>query len=49
MALQCAYVISILRCVVIVGEGSSRLSILLRGPPFSLFDMFFVARGGSRT
>ncbi len=33
----------------VVGEGSSRLGIFLGGPPFSLFDMFFMVGGGSRT
>jgi len=35
-----------LKCVVIVGEGSSRLNILSISSPLSLFDMFFVKGGG---
>jgi hypothetical protein len=34
MALWCAYVVFILRRVVAVGEGPSRLGVLSRGPPF---------------
>ncbi len=37
MVLQCAHVISILKCVVAIGEGSSRLGILSGDPPLSLF------------
>jgi hypothetical protein len=40
------YVISILRRVVAIGEGSSRLSVLSRGPAFSLFDMLLTTRRG---
>jgi hypothetical protein len=40
MVLQHAHVVSILICVITVGEGSSRLCILLGGFPFSLFDIF---------
>jgi hypothetical protein len=40
------HVISILRRVVAIGEGSSRLSVLSRGPPFSLFDMLLTTRKG---
>jgi len=49
VALEHAHVISILRRVVTVGEGSSRLGILSTGPPLSLFDMLLVTRGGSGT
>jgi hypothetical protein len=49
MALEHARVISILRRVVTVGEGSSRLGVLSTGPTLSLFDMLLVTRGGSRT
>jgi hypothetical protein len=31
--------VSILRWVVAIGEGFSRLSVLSRSPPLSLFDM----------
>jgi hypothetical protein len=40
---------SILRQAVVIGEGSSRLGILLDGPPLSLFDMLLVIGGGLRT
>ncbi len=49
MALQNAHANSILRHAIVVGEGSSRLSVLSRGPPLSLFDMFLATRGGSST
>jgi hypothetical protein len=49
MVLQCAHVISILKCVVAIGEGSSRLSILSGGPSLSLFDMLLATRGGLGT
>jgi hypothetical protein len=49
VTLQYAHVISILKCVVIIGEGSSKLGILLGGPPLSLFDMLFATRGGLGT
>jgi len=39
MVLQCAHAVSILKCVVAIGEGSSRLGILSGGPPLSLLDM----------
>jgi len=47
--LQCAQAVSILKCVVVVGDGYSRLGVLLSGPPFSLFDMFLVTQKGLRT
>ncbi len=47
--LQHVQVVSILKCVVVVVEGSSRLYILLGTPPLSLFDMLFATREGSRT
>jgi hypothetical protein len=34
-----------LKCVVVVGEGFSRLSILSRALPFSLFDMLLMTGG----
>jgi hypothetical protein len=49
MTLQCAKVISILRHVVTVGEGSSRLGTLSGGSPLSLFDMLLATGGGSGT
>jgi hypothetical protein len=39
MVLRHAHVVFILRCVVTIGEGFSRLGILSRSPPLSLFDM----------
>ncbi len=38
-------VVSILRSVIVVGEGSSTLGVLSRGPPLSLFDMLLATRG----
>jgi hypothetical protein len=35
-------VISILRCAIAIGEGSSRLGVLLTCSPLFLFDMFFM-------
>jgi hypothetical protein len=49
MMLQQAYVISILKQVVAIGKGSSKLGIFSRGPPFFLFDMLFMTGGRSRT
>jgi hypothetical protein len=43
MTLKCAQAISILRCVVVISEGSFRLNVLLRGP---LFEMLFTTKGG---
>ncbi len=46
MALYRAYAISILKHVVVIGEGLSKLSVLLGGPPIFVFDMFFaIGRG----
>jgi hypothetical protein len=47
--LQCIVAVSILRCAVVVGEGSSRLDVLSEGAPLSLFDMLRKTEGGSRT
>jgi hypothetical protein len=47
VTLQHAHVISILRCVVAIDEGSFRLGILSRVPPLSLFDMLIKTRGHS--
>jgi hypothetical protein len=47
MVLQCAHVVSILRRAIAIGEGFSRLGVLSRGPPLSLFDMFITIGGGS--
>ncbi len=49
LALHHAQIMFILKCVVVGGEGSSRLGILLKGLPFSLFDMFLATKGGSGT
>ncbi len=49
MMLQQAYVISILKQVVAIGKGFSKLGIFSRGPPFFLFDMLFMTGGRSRT
>ncbi len=46
MAVQHAQVVSSLKRAVVVGEGSSRLGLLSRGPPFSLFDTFFATGRG---
>jgi hypothetical protein len=46
MALQHAQVVFILKLVIVVGEGSSRLNILLGAPPLSLFDILFTAEEG---
>jgi len=42
VALQQAHATSILRQVIIVGEGSSKLGVLFSAPPFSFFDMLLV-------
>jgi hypothetical protein len=39
----------ILRHVVAIGEGSSKLGVFLEGPSLSLFDMLLMIEGGSRT
>jgi hypothetical protein len=49
MVLQHAQAISILKCVIEVGEGSSRLGVLLGGLALSFCDMFFTTRGGLGT
>jgi hypothetical protein len=49
MVLQHVHDVSILICLIVVDEGFFRLRILLGGPPFFLFDMFFTTRRGSRT
>ncbi len=49
MALQHVQVISILRHVVALGEGSSRLSLLSEGPPLPLFDMLLARERGLGT
>jgi hypothetical protein len=41
--------ISILKHVVALGEGSSRLGLLSRSPPLSLFDMLFARERGLGT
>jgi hypothetical protein len=47
--LQRVKAVSILKCVVEGGEGSSKLGILSGGPPFSLFDMLLMTREVSGT
>jgi len=42
VALQQAHATSILRQVIIVGEGSSKLGVLFSAPLFSFFDMLLV-------
>ncbi len=37
--------ISTLRHLIPVGEGSSRLSVLVESPPLSSFDMLLTTRG----
>jgi hypothetical protein len=49
MALQRVQVTSILRWAIIVGEGSSRLGILLGLPTLSLVDMLDATNGGFDT
>ncbi len=49
VALQHVEVISILKHVVALGEGSSRLGLLSRSPPLSLFDMLFTRERGLGT
>ncbi len=49
MALQRVQAISILKHDVAISEGSSRLCILSRGPPLSLFNMLLTIRRGSGT
>jgi hypothetical protein len=41
--------IKTLRCVVVVGEGFSRLGFLSGGSPLSLFDMLLARRRGLET
>ncbi len=39
-----------MKCVIIIGEGSAKLSIILGVPPLSLFNMFLAIKGeGSST
>jgi hypothetical protein len=49
MMVQHTCAIFILRHAIVVYESFSRLSILLRGPSLSLFDMLLVAEGGFKT
>jgi hypothetical protein len=39
VTLQCAHAVSILTRVIAIGESSSRLGVISRGPPLSLLDM----------
>jgi hypothetical protein len=48
MALQHVLVDSILKCVIGIGEVSSRLGIFSRGLLLSLFDMLLETKGGWR-
>jgi hypothetical protein len=48
-SIACAYAVSILRCAVAIGEGSSRLGLLSGDPLLSLFDMLLARGGGSGT
>jgi len=45
MTLQHGQAISILQCVVAVGEGSTRLSVLLGGPSFYYWICFLQPEG----
>jgi hypothetical protein len=48
--LQHAYVISILKHVVAIGEGLCKLNMIFsKGPFISLFDMLLAIGGGSRS
>jgi hypothetical protein len=47
--LQHAHAISILKRVIVVGEGFSRLGVLSRGSPLSLFDMLLTIGKGLET
>jgi len=49
VALQRAQTICILKHVIVVSEGLSRLGVFLGGSPLSLFDMLLTTRGGSGT
>ncbi len=49
MASQHAQAISILSHAIVVGEGSSKLGVISRGPPLLLFDMLVATGGGSGT
>jgi hypothetical protein len=42
MCLVSFYFEMCLKRAIVVGEGSFRLNVLSRGPPFSLFDMLLV-------
>jgi len=43
------HAVSILEHVVVIGEGSSRLGVLSRGLPLSLFEMLLATSGGLGT
>jgi hypothetical protein len=49
VTLQCAHVVFILKHVVAISESSSKLGILSRVPPLSLFDMLIKTRRDSGT
>jgi hypothetical protein len=40
---------SLFRCIVTIGEGSSKLDVISRGLSLSLFDMLLATKGGSGT
>ncbi len=46
MTSQSAWMIFILKCTVVIDEASSKLGVLLGGPPLSLFDMLLMRVGG---
>jgi len=45
VALQCAQMVYILKHVIVVSEGLSRLGVFLGGSPLSLFDILLTIRG----
>ncbi len=46
MTLQHAHVVFILRCAIAIGEGFSKVGILLGCPPLFLFDMLLMTGRG---
>jgi hypothetical protein len=42
-------VVFILKHAIAINEGSSKLCVLSKGPPLSLFDMFFGTKRGLGT
>jgi hypothetical protein len=41
--------IYILKCAIIICEGSSKVNVLSKGPSLFLFDVFFTTKGGLGT